>query len=60
MVNKTKEEAAKDFEIERYELATGRVHPDKLEKPEVKEVEPVKKEEESPSTKKDKTTKKDK
>ena len=45
MRNKTKEELAKDFEIERYEIATGMVHPDKEPKPEVKEVA---KEEETP------------
>lgn len=37
---------AKEFEIERYEIATGKVHPDKEPKPEVKEV--VKEEKEAP------------
>ena len=36
---------AKQFEIERYEIATGKVHPDKEPKPEAKEVA---KEEEAP------------
>ncbi len=42
-----KTEAEKRFEIERYEIATGKVHPDKEPKP-VKE----EKEAEKPSTKK--------